>query len=69
MRCRLVAREYATTREGDLFAGTPPLLALRFLLSVVASVTPGSNIVMAMDIKGAFLHGAAKRKLCIELPP
>lgn len=66
--CRLVAQELATTKEDDLFAETP-LLALRLLLSDVASVEPGSKIVMSMDVKCAFLYGAAKRKLCIDLLP
>lgn len=68
VRCRLVAQEDATTKEDDLFAGTPPLLALRLLLSDVASVQPGSKVVMSMDVKWAFLYGLAKRQLCIELP-
>lgn len=59
VRCRLVAQEYATTKEGELFVGTPPLLALRLLLSDVASVTPGSNIVSVTNVKCAFLYGVA----------
>lgn len=59
VRCILGAQEDATNKEDDLFAGTPPCLARRLLLSDVVSVEPGSKIVMSMDIRCAFLHGAA----------
>lgn len=66
VRRRLVAQEFATTKNDDLFAGTPPLLALRMLLSDVASVQLGAKVVLAMDVKCAFLYRASSANLQVN---
>ena len=54
----------------DLFAGTPPLFAMRLLLSLVASCdTVKKQAIMILDVKCAFLYGKMKRDVYIELPP
>ena len=55
----------------DLFAGTPPLSALRLLLSQGASRGARSRQVRfkAIDVKKAFLYGEMERTLYVELPP
>jgi len=72
VRSRLVAQEFASgeVRE-DLFAGTPPLAATRYIVSSVASCgegRPGRKRLMALDIKKAFLYGDIEEDIYIELP-
>lgn len=72
VRCRLVAKEYASERREDLFAGTPSMASVKFMLSLLASseggMAPTSTRMLILDIKRAFLHGRAKRELYVELP-
>jgi hypothetical protein len=53
----------------DVFAGTPPLFAMKLLLSLASREKPLSKIIMLLDVKCAFLYGEAKRIVYIELPP
>ena len=72
IRCRLVAQEFARMDvRDDLFAGTPPLAALRLLLSEACSRGAKSRRVRfkVIDVKKAFLYGKMDRTLYIELPP
>ena len=72
VRCRLVAQEFAgSDKREDLYAGTPPLSATRYLLS--DSVSRGrrnknKRKLMVIDVKCAFLHGLCTRSIYIELP-
>ena len=74
MICRLVAQEFAgSDKREDLYAGTPPITATRYLLSNTVSRrrlpnVPLSRKLMVLDIKQAFLHGIAKRLVYVELP-
>lgn len=70
VRCRLVAQEFAHDKRDDLFAGTPPLAAARYVLSDCMSRGRSSfkRSVMVLDVKKAFLHGKMERELYIELP-
>ena len=49
-----------------LFAGTPPLMAVKLLLAFAAMNT--EHVVMIIDVKCAFLYGWMKRRVYIELP-
>ena len=76
-RSRLVGKEFADKRIDGLFAGTPPLEALRFLVHEAATVE-GSGIVgdgsqeekviIINDVARAFFEAKAIRKICVELP-
>jgi hypothetical protein len=71
VRCRLVAQEFAgEDKREDLYAGTPPLTATRYLLSDI--VSRGRNNqkgkLMVVDVKRAFLHGVCTRSIYVELP-
>jgi hypothetical protein len=48
-RSRLVGRELNLQKRDDLFAGTPPLESLRYIVSRCASKK--GNLIMAIDIK------------------
>ena len=71
-KARLVAREFNTAdKRGELFAGTPGLMAMRTVIS--RAMTKGENganrTIMLADVKTAFLYGDARRSLYVELPP
>ena len=72
VRSRLVAQEFAGREvRDDLFAGTPPLMATRAIISDVAT-NPGSGRwrrkLIVLDIKRAFLYGDIEEEIYIELP-
>ena len=72
VRCRLVAREFAEKgNRDDLFAGTPPLVSVRVLLSLLAMKRAVSTDFGAMfvDVKCASLYDRTKRSIYIWLPP
>ncbi len=71
-RSRFVAKEFNTGKDAGLFAATPPLEALRMLISEAATVdhdTDGSEkVIMVNDVARAFFEAPMKRLLCVELP-
>ena len=69
-RARLVGREMKTDNRLDLFAGTPPLEALKMVLSKCASNQRGRQPyrVMTIDVKRTYFYAAAKRSVFIEIP-
>ena len=74
-RSRLVAKEFNTGNEDGLFAATPPLEAVRLLVSDAATVqaqnvSPGRDrVIMVNDVARAFFEAPVKRAVCVELPP
>ena len=72
-RSRLVAKEFNTGAQEGLFAATPPLEAVRLLLSDVATARrerPNEDrVVMVNDVARAFFEAPMKRYVCVELPP
>ena len=72
IKARLVEKEFADdTKKRELFAGTPGLPALRYLVSKVATKTCGEErkFVAVMDVNSAFLYGRARRPIFIEKEP
>ena len=73
VRSRLVCQDFNTDKghNDEMFAATPPLLASRWLVSLVASQGAyglGPTRLMALDFSKAFLYGNMKREVYIELP-
>jgi len=72
VKSRLVAQEFAGNESrDDIFAGTPPLAATRFLISEVASKFVVGNKcykLMVLDVKRAFLYGEIEEEIFIDLP-
>ena len=66
MRSRLVGRELNLSKRDDLFAGTPPLESLRFILSMCASRP--DHRVMAIDVKRAYFYAPTTRPIYVEIP-
>ena len=72
-RSSVVAQEFndGSQMVEDLFAGTPPLEAVRMLLSEAATVEEGdtgTRVIVLTDVKKEFYEALAKRKMCMELP-
>lgn len=68
-----MAQEFNDGQEYDgLFAATPPLEALRLLVSEAASVSrkddPEGKYMLIADISRAFFEAPAVRTVCVELP-
>ena len=68
IRCRWVACEVATYKDDSMFASTPPLEAIRFLLSDVATRVKGEaqKKILLIDVKKAHLHASAVREIYVE---
>ncbi len=66
-RSRLVAREIKRDSRTDLFAATPPLEAMKLVLSMLASNNHG-ECLMVNDVSRAFFCAPAKRQVFVELP-
>ena len=77
-RSRMVGKEFNDHEIEGLFAATPPLEALRLLLSWVAAgeVSPQGDpaigieerSILIADVSRAFFEAPAKRDICVELP-
>ena len=76
-RGKLVGEEFADKRVDGLFAGTPPLEALRFIVHEAATVddsgssevgAPEEKVIIINDVARAFFEAKATRKICVELP-
>ena len=72
VKSRFCATEVAYDARGDTHAGTPPLSAIRFLLSSAATKRRGRYRCVAIhDITCAFLHASMEGEtpVVIVLPP
>ena len=71
-RSRLVGKEFNDGTMDGIFAGTPPLEALRYLVHEAATVEHGkgkqSKVMMINDVARAFFEAKAMRTVCVELP-
>ena len=67
-RSRLVGKEFKTYADDSLYASTPPLEALRLIVSR-ASTNDGTNRqLMINDVRRAYFYAKATRDIFIELP-
>ena len=69
MRARLVAKEYKTHAPPELYASTPPLEALKVVLSETATGERGGKLVALVDVRRASFYAPARRRAFVELPP
>ena len=68
-RSRLVAKEFNDSEMDGIFAGTPPLEALRSIIHEAATVDgSGEKMIMIADVARAFFEAKATREVCIEIP-
>ena len=65
-RSRWVAKQFKTNNDFELFAATPPLDALRYVISTAASMKDGG--LMGNDVSRAYFYAPATRNMYVELP-
>lgn len=66
-RSRWVAQEIRMDKgQWELFAGTPPLDAVRYIISTCASTL--GNQVMSNDIRRAYVFADVRKPIFVELP-
>ena len=72
-RSRLVGKEFNDGTMEGIFAGTPPLEALRYIIHEAATVDnikgKHTKVIMINDVARAFFEAKATRTVCVELPP
>ena len=71
-RSRLVAKEINTAYEDGLYASTPPLEALRWIISEAATIEDGAaqeeKVILVSDVSRAFFEAPTTRKVAVILP-
>ena len=68
-KARLVARDFNTgDKRGELFAGTPGLMAMRTVISQAMTKCENGarRSIMLADVKTASLYGDARRSLYVD---
>ncbi len=76
LRSRLVAKEIKRDKREDLFAATPPLEALKMLLSLAVTEgfgyskgnRGGGDKIDFIDVRRAYFQAKARRDVYVELP-
>ena len=61
--------EYKTHARPELHAPTPPLEALKVVLSEIATGTRRGKVVALVDVRRAYFYAPARGKVMVELPP
>ena len=70
IRARLVGKEFRTHNDDSLYAATPPLEALRLIVSHAATLNSTGEAmreVMVNDVRRAYFYAKATRDVFIEV--
>ena len=68
VRSRLVAKEFNNKKCDDLFAGTPPVEAMRAIISMAASgATP--KTLMTVDLSRAYMYAKCRNEMYVGMCP
>ena len=69
-RARLVGREFNVGRDDALYASSPPLEALRLIVSYAAThpTAGGRRMIMMNEVRRAYVYAKIQRDVYIELP-
>ena len=68
IRSRLVAKEFNNKKCDDLFAGTPPVEAMRAIVSMAASGTTPKTL-MTVDVSRAYVYAKCRSEMYVEMCP
>ena len=68
VRSRLVAKEFNNKKCDDLFAGTPPVEAMRAIISTAASRTTPKTL-MTVDVSRAYMYAKCRSEMYVEVCP
>ena len=69
VRARWVANEYKTHARPELYASTPPLEALKVVLSEIATGEREGKVLALVDVRTAYFYAPARSKVFVELRP
>ena len=61
-------KEFNNGVDPDMFASTPPIEALRDLLSKAATHGEGQQCIMLNDVSRAFFNARVTREVYVQLP-
>ena len=61
-------KEFNNGVDPDMFASTPPIEALRDLLSKAATHGEGQQCTMSNDVRRAFFNARVTREVYVQLP-
>ena len=64
----LVTKEFNNKKCDDLFAGAPPVEAMRAIISMAASGTTPKTL-MTVDVSRAYMHAKCRSEMYVELCP
>ena len=67
-RARFVGEEFKTGIDPTLYAATPPLEALKLIMSQANGSRSNGILTMLSDVKRAYFNALARRELYVELP-
>ena len=71
-RSRIVGKSFNNEAMEGIFAGTPPLEALRAIIHEAATLRQGEDmrtkVIIVNDVSRAFFEAPAVRQVCVELP-
>ena len=67
-RSRLVAKEFNTGVNHNLYAATPPSECLRLMLSMIASSRSKDTTLMYAKVSRAYFYAKAERPVFVKLP-
>ena len=67
-RLRFVSKDFNTGLDSSLYAATPPLEALKLLISTAPSERHREMNMIISDVKRAYFHAPATRELYVEVP-
>ena len=69
-RSGLVGREFAVGKDDALYVATPPLEALRIIISHTATYPESGpkRVIMINDVRRAYFYAKIQRDVFIELP-
>ena len=67
VRARWVAEEYKTYAGPELHASTPPLEALKVVLSEVATGKRDGKVLALVGVRKAYFYAPARRRVFVEL--
>ena len=52
----------------ELYASTPPLEALKVVLSEIVTSERGGKVVALVDVRRAYFYAPTRRRVFVELP-
>ena len=64
VRARWVAKEYKTHARPELYASTPPLEALKVVLSGIATGEREGKVLALVDVRRAYFYAPARKNVC-----